>query len=387
LKKVIKLKKNEERRILNGHLWAFSNEIKTTDGDPLPGDIIELQSNNGDMLGLGFYNPHSLIAVRLLTTERTEIDFEFFRKRIETARIFRDKIYKGTYRLVHGEGDFLPGLIIDRYNDYFAIQTLSFGMERRLALICDVLESIFHPSGIIERNETSSRLLEGLEQKKGILRGNIEPTIIDEYGIRYTVNLLEGQKTGFFLDQRENRRIFRRFTKGAEVLDCFCNDGGFALNAAYSEAKKVIGIDSSNKATQRAIANAHLNKMKNVNFTEADAFEFLKNSVNEGSTYDVINLDPPSFAKSKKNISEAKQGYRDIHTNSLKILKNGGILATSSCSHNITAETFIDIINSSARRLGRRISIVEWHGAAPDHPVLPAMPETAYLKFGIFLIE
>ncbi len=388
MKKIVTLNKNEDRRILRGHLWAFSNEIKTTSGDPLPGDIVELQSHSGNFLGLGFFNPHSLIAVRLLTTERDEIDFQFFRKRIEAAHALREKMYKGTYRLIHGEGDFLPGLIIDRYNDYLSIQTLSFGMDRRLTLICDVLDSLFHPSGIIERNESAVRLIEGLEQKKGILRGSAESTVIEEYGIRYTVNLLEGQKTGFFLDQRENRRAFRRYAGGATVLDCFCNDGGFALNAAYGGAVKVIGIDSSDKAVQRATANAQLNRLNNItHFTEKDAFQFLKESVTGGQQFDLVNIDPPSFARSKKNIGDAKQGYREIHTNVLKILKAGGILSTSSCSHNITEETFIDIVNTSARRLGRKITMLEWHGAAPDHPVLPAMPETKYLKYGIFLVE
>ena len=388
MKKIVTLKKNEDRRILRGHLWAFSNEIKTTSGDLLPGDIVDLQSHSGKFLGLGLYNPHSLIAVRLLTTERDEIDFQFFRKRIESAHALREKMYKGTYRLIHGEGDFLPGLIIDKYNNYLSIQTLSLGMDRRLTLICDVLESLFHPSGIIERNESSARLIEGLEQKKGILRGSAEPTVIEEYGIRYTVDLLEGQKTGFFLDQRENRKAFRRYAGGADVLDCFCNDGGFALNAAYGGAVKVMGIDTSEKAVQRATANAQLNRMDTTTqFAEKDVFQFLKQVVTEGLQFDLVNLDPPSFAKSKKNISEAKQGYREILTNAIKILKGGGILSTSSCSHNITEETFIDIVNTSARRLGRKITMLEWHGAAPDHPVLPAMPETRYLKYGIFLVE
>lgn len=387
MKKIVTLKINEDRRILNGHLWAFSNEVKTTSGDPLPGDIIELQSNNGKFIGLGFYNPHSLIAVRLLTIGQDDIDFEFFRKRIETAHVLREKMYKGTYRLIHGEGDFLPGLIIDRYNDYFSIQTLSLGMDKRLTLVCDVLESLFHPSGIVERNESAARIMEGLEQRKGVLRGSAKPTIIEEYGIRYTVDLLRGQKTGFFLDQRENRRAFRRYAGGAEVLDCFCNDGGFALHAAYGGAAKVLGIDSSDNAVQQAKANAKLNKISTANFSEKDAFQFLKQSVSEGKQFDLINLDPPSFAKSKKNISEAKQGYREIHTYAFKLLKEGGVLSTSSCSHNITEETFIDIVNTTARRLGRKITMLEWHGAAPDHPVLPAMPETAYLKYGIFLTE
>jgi 23S rRNA (cytosine1962-C5)-methyltransferase len=260
-------------------------------------------------------------------------------------------------------------------------------MDRRLTLICDVLESIFSPSGIIERNESSARLLEGLERKKNVLRGSIRSTVIDEYGIKYEVDLLEGQKTGFFLDQRENRRTFRRYADGTEALDCFCNDGGFALNAAYGGAVKVTAIDSSGIAVQHAKANAKLNKITVTEFSERDAFEFLKNSAAVNSRYNLINLDPPSFARSKKNISEAKQGYREIHTNAIKILANGGIISTSCCSHNITEETFIDIINTSAQRLGRKITMLEWHGASPDHPVLPAMPETAYLKYGIFFVE
>ena len=388
LKKTVTLKKNEESRILKGHLWAFSNEVKTISGDPEPGDLVELRSNSDKFLGLGFFNPHSLIAVRLLTRDNEEIGFDFFRKRIETARTLREKIYRDTYRLVHGESDFLPGLIIDKYNNFLAIQTLAAGMDRRLTLICDVLESIFHPTGIIERNESHLRLLEGLEQKKSVIRGTIEPTVIDEYGIRYRVNLQEGQKTGFFLDQRENRRIFRRYVRDGKVLDCFCNEGGFALNAVHGGAGAVMGIDISDHAIKCARENAELNKMISVvHFTTKDAFEFLRECISKNEKYDTINLDPPSFTKSKKNVMEAKRAYKEIHTNAIKILKDGGILSTSSCSYNITEETFIEIINESANHLGRKISILEWHGAAPDHPVLPSMPETKYLKYGIFCLE
>ncbi len=390
LNKTVILKKNEDHRIANGHLWAFSNEIAEVKGEPQPGDIVELLNHQNKLLGIGVYNPNSLIAVRLLSREKEEIDFQFFLKRIEAAHEIRKKFYHDnpTFRLVHGEGDFLPGLIIDKFNDYFSIQTFSVGMDKRLTLICDVLESLFHPKGIVERNEALIRTVEGLDQRKGILRGAVEPVTISEYGIHYTIDLLEGQKTGFFLDQRENRRAFRRYVRNTNVLDCFCNEGGFALHAAYAEAAKVIGVDVSESIIQRASNNAKLNKLESkTQFVTADAFEYLEQAVNQNKQFDVINLDPPSFAKSKKTVRKAKRGYKEIHTNALKLLKKGGILSTASCSYNITEETFLDIINECANDLGRKISILEWHGAAPDHPVLPSMPETKYLKFGIFSVE
>ena len=385
--KIVTLRKNEDKRILNGHLWAFSNEILDIKGEPQAGDIVELRNHADTLLGIGFYNPHSLIAVRLLTRQEEEINFEFFRKRVESALALRKRVYPNaeTFRLVHGESDFLPGLIIDKYNEYVSIQAFSFGMDRRLTLICDVLESILHPKGIIERNETLIRSLENLEQKKGVLRGSVEEVLISEYGIKYSIDLLEGQKTGFFLDQRENRKAFRRYVKGMTVLDCFCNDGGFSLNAAYAEASEVTGVDISESAVQRSGNNARLNNL-NARFTEADAFEFLKNACTKNQKFDVINLDPPSFAKSKKTVRKAIRGYEEIHSYAMQLLKPDGILATASCSHHITEETFLDIVNDCARSKGRNVNLLEWRGAAPDHPVLPAMPETRYLKFGIFRI-
>jgi 23S rRNA (cytosine1962-C5)-methyltransferase len=388
--KVITLKKNEDRRINNGHLWAFSNEILAISGDPLAGDIVELRASAGALLGIGFYNPHSLIAVRLLTRRDEEIDFGFFSGRIQSALSLRRKLFPNseTFRLIHGESDFLPGLVVDKYNDQIVVQTFSYGMDKRLTLICDVLEALFHPRAIVERDDLPVRSLEGLEQRKGVARGEAAPAVIAEHGIRYTVDLLEGQKTGFFLDQRENRRVIRRYSKGMRVLDCFCNEGGFALNAAYADASEVTGIDVSGQAIQHAIENSSLNNLGGkTSFVPRDCFEYMEEAARRGEKFGLIILDPPSFAKSKKSVSRAKKGYKELHSYAYRLLGPGGILATASCSHHVFEETFLDIIHESARAAGRSISILEWHGASPDHPVLPGMPETRYLKFAIVAVR
>lgn len=390
MSKSVKLKKNEEHRIVRGHLWAFSNEIASIEGAPEAGDIVALRSHAGKFLGTGFYNPHSLIAVRILSREEEEIDFHFFKKRIERADALRKKFIPAneSCRVVYGESDFLPGLIVDRYSDHYSVQTFSSGMDRRLTLICDVLESLFHPAGIIERNDASNRSLEGLPQRKGCLRGTNELLTISEHGVHYSVDLLEGQKTGFFLDQRDNRLAIRRYARGARVLDCFCNDGGFALNAAAAGAREVIGVDISEPAVRRAGENAALNKLEAApRFLARDVFDLLGEGSAAHGKFDVIVLDPPSFTKSKKTVQSARQGYKEIHRGAFDLLAPGGILATASCSHHLYDETFLEIVADSARSAGRSITQLEWHGAAPDHPVLPAMPETRYLKFGIFEVD
>ncbi|MDI6780138.1 MAG: class I SAM-dependent rRNA methyltransferase [Bacteroidota bacterium] len=390
MKKIIKLAKSEERRILSGHLWVFSNEIKEIQGEPEIGDVVELRNHSGEFLGKGSYNPKSLIAFRLLTTEDEEIDFQFFMNRIESAYRLRKTLFpnSNTFRLIHGEGDFLPGLIIDKYNNYFSIQTFSYGMDRRLTLICDVLESLFSPKGIIQRDESVLRELEGLTEKKGVLRGEAGKTIITENNLKYTVDLLEGQKTGLFLDQRENRLAIQRYVINRKVLDCFCNDGGFALNAADAGAAEVVGVDISESAVSRSIQNAELNNLSDkCTFIKDDVFKFISKSIEEGQKYGVIILDPPSFTKSRKNITAAKLGYKEINTNAIRLLINGGILATASCSYHIDDQTFLELVNKSAKAAGRKIRLLEWRGASPDHPVLPAMPETKYLKFEIFEVS
>ncbi len=389
MSKIVTLRRNEDHRITAGHLWAFSNEISGITGDPQAGDIVELRTHAGTLLGSGFYNPNSLIAVRLLTRRQDDpIDFGFFRRRIETALNIRKILFpeSDVYRLVHGESDFLPGLIVDRYNDYCVVQTLAAGMDRRLTLICDVLDSLLHPKGIIERNESALRSYEGLEQRKGILRGSSSPIVITENGIRYSVDPLDGQKTGFFLDQRENRHSIRRYARDARVLDCFCNLGGFSLNAAAGGATSITAIDIDEESIGQAQQNARLDNQE-IQFITKDAFQYLGELAAEEKQFDCIILDPPSFTKSRKTVGKAKKGYRDLHEAAVKVLKPGGILATASCSHHIYEETFMEIINEAVRRAGRSISLLEWHGASPDHPVHPGMPETRYLKFGIFFIE
>ena len=388
LQKQIILKKNEEHRIVGGHPWVFSNEIRETRGSPSNGDVVELFTAGGLTLGIGLYNPHSLIAFRLLSQTIEEIDTEFFRSRIMRALDLRRMLYpdSAAYRLVHGEGDFLPGLIIDRFNDYCVVQTHSHGMDLRLPMICDALESVLAPKGIIERNESPQRTLEQLLPEKGVLRGEAGSTTISLNGLLYRVDVLEGQKTGFFLDQRENRSAIARFSANAKVLDCFCNDGGFSLSAARGGAAAVRGLDSSEEAVRNATENARLNGLSGVHFEQADIFEALPKLAQEEALFDLVVLDPPSFTRSKKNVQTAKKGYKELHTGVFRLLNKGGMLATASCSHHIEPEVFLSIVDETARKAGRRIQLLEWRGAAPDHPTLPSVPETRYLKFGIFRI-
>jgi 23S rRNA (cytosine1962-C5)-methyltransferase len=389
LDKRIILKKNEERRILAGHPWVFSNEIRETYGSPAAGDVVELMQASGATVGIGLYHPHSLIALRLLGETLEEIDQQFFFRRLARALKVRATLFPGAtcYRLVHGEADFLPGLIVDRYNDYLAVQTLSLGMDLRLPMICEALEQLLHPAAIVERNESPLRLLEQLPQEKGILRGSVQPITIEEHGLRYTVDILEGQKTGFFLDQRENRAAAAHYCRSGAVLDCFCNDGGFALNAARGGASSVLALDASADAVARARANAALNGLTTIAFEQADVFERLDSLAAEGRRFDAVILDPPSFTRTKKNVQPAKQGYRDLHRKALALLQSGGILFTASCSHHIEPEVFLAIVDQTARKAGKRLQLLEWRGAAPDHPTLPAVPETKYLKVGVFTVE
>jgi 23S rRNA (cytosine1962-C5)-methyltransferase len=385
----IRLRPKEDLRIRTGHPWVFSNEIAAITGSPGPGDVVPVLSSNGALLGVGFYNPHSLVAARLLSVYEEPVDAEFFRKRLQRALELRKTLYPEStvYRLVHGESDFLPGLIIDRFNDLLVVQTLSSGMDMRLPQIADVLEELLHPAAIVERNESPLRELEHLPMRKGVIRGTAGPTVIDEHGLKYGVDPMEGQKTGFFLDQRENRFLVRRYCRGARVLDCFCNDGGFALNAAAAAAVSVLGIDSSAEAVARATANASRNGLQQVQFVGRDVFEALPDLADKGERFGAIILDPPSFTRSKKNVQTARRGYRELHAGALKVLEKGGYLATASCSHHILPEVFLEEVVQTGKKVGKTLQLLEWRGAAPDHPTLPQVPETRYLKFGVFRVH
>jgi 23S rRNA (cytosine1962-C5)-methyltransferase len=388
MKKQIVLRKNEEHRILSGHQWVFSNEIKTIKGNPEAGDVVELLRYDEKFLGVGFFNPHSLIACRVLSKERETITFEFFERRISQALQLRKRLYPGaeSFRLVHGEADFLPGLVVDKYNEYLSIQTLSVGMDRRLTLLCDVLESIFHPKAIVERNESPLRSLEQLPLEKGVVRGTIGQTIISENGVKFKVDLLQGQKTGFFLDQRENRKAIQRYALGATVLDCFCNEGGFALYAGLAKAKIVQAIDISEAAIANAKVNSAFNEVSNVRFEVGDVFEKLPRLAEAGDKFDAVILDPPSFSRNRKTVATALKGYKEINTGALRLVNTGGILMTASCSHHVTEESFLDVVEASARTAHRSLQLLEFRGASPDHPTLSTMPETKYLKFATFAV-
>ena len=387
MKNQIVLKKNEEHRIAAGHQWVFSNEIASLRGTPETGEVIELLRHDQKFLGLGFYHPHSLIAFRFLTSEPEEIGFKFFERRIQQALALRQKLYPGaeTFRLAHGEGDFLPGLIIDKYNEFLSIQILSAGMEKQTDIICDVLETMFHPKAIVARNDAAIRTLEELPLEKKVLRGNTGITIIED-GMKFEVDVLNGQKTGFFLDQRENRKAIHRYAIGGAVLDCFCNEGGFALHAASAKAASVRGIDISETAIAKAKVNARLNSAA-VEFEIGDVSETLKSLAEKNKKFDMLILDPPSFTKSKKNIPAALRGYKEINAAAMRLVNSGGYLVTASCSHHITEEGFLSTIEQAAVKAKRFVQLLEFGGAAPDHPVIPAMPETKYLKFAIFAVR
>jgi 23S rRNA (cytosine1962-C5)-methyltransferase len=388
MKKQIVLKKNEEHRITAGHQWVFSNEISSLRGTPEVGDVVELLRHDEKFLGLGFYHPHSLIAFRFLTDQQEDIGFGFFERKIQQALALRQKLYPSaeTFRLVHGEGDFLPGLVIDKYNEFISLQVFSAGMEKQIEPLCDVLESMFHPKAIVARNDVAIRALEELPIEKKILRGTPSVTIIDDFGVKFEVDILEGQKTGFFLDQRENRKAIHRYASGAAILDCFCNEGGFALHAASAQAASIQGLDISEAAIAKAKVNARLNTAT-ANFEVGDALDTLRQLFEERKRFDMVILDPPSFTKSKKNIPAALRGYKEINAAALRLILPGGYLVSASCSHHINEDGFLSSIEQGAVKAKRHVQLLEFASAAPDHPVIPAMPETKYLKFGIFAVR
>lgn len=379
------LAKGEDRRIKGGHPWVFSNEIKEIIGDKTPAAAAEIYDAGGGFVGAGYYNPRSLIAVRLLSRERVDIDApSFYRERIEQALACRHALYPGmtTFRAVYGEGDFLPGLVVDKYGEYLSVQFLTCGMDARKELLTSVLVEIFRPKGIVARNDVTVRTLEGLEETVEVLYGHIPETVeMEEHGLRFRVNLLEGQKTGHFLDQKENHLLLKSISAGKEVLDCFCYSGSWGVHAAAFGAKAVTCIDISDRAIALARQNAMLNGVEQaMTFEAVDAFDRLRTLKHEGKRFDVVVLDPPAFVKSRKAIKEALKGYLTINRRAMELLNPGGYLITCSCSYHMEREVFRDLLKSAAVQAGRNMRLVETRSQAPDHPILLAVPETEYLK-------
>ncbi|MDD5284877.1 MAG: class I SAM-dependent rRNA methyltransferase [Desulfuromonadaceae bacterium] len=381
----ITLNKNEDRRIKSGHPWVFSNEIREVAGERSAGIVAELYDATGGFIGVGHYNPNSLIAFRLVSRKMEDIEtVEFFEKRLAAALGHRRRRYPGlsTFRAVYGESDFLPGLVVDRYGDYLSLQQLSAGMDCRSLQIVEALRRVFDPTGIIARNDVSVRKLEGLDEKVELLWGDIpERALMEENGLRFQVNLREGQKTGGFLDQKQNHLLLREICAGKSVLDCFCYTGGWALHAASFGAKSVLGIDISTRAVGQACSNAKLNKLSDrVRFEECDAFERLRSLNQEEHRFGVIVMDPPAFVKSRKNIAEATKGYLTVNRRALELLEPGGYLISCSCSYHMGREAFRDMLIQAARLAKREVRLVETCSQAADHPVLLSFPESEYLK-------
>jgi len=379
------LRKGGQHRVENGHPWIFQSEIDYIKGKFEPGDIVDVCSWRKEFYGRGYINPKSQIIVRILTTEQEEIDREFFKKRIQAAWEYRKKfISEPDYcRLINGEGDFIPALTVDKFGKYMVIQTLSLGIDVRKDIIVSILDELFEPEGIYERNDVSVRRLEGLEQQKGYLKGNFPTTIkVLENGIPFYADIENGQKTGFFYDQRENRLLLKHVCQGAEVLDCFCHTGSFAVHAALYGATKVTAIDISEDAIAMAKKNAELNNVLDIcDFQVTNAFDYLRTKSDEGQQFDVVILDPPAFTKSRKALEGAARGYKEINLRGIKMVRPGGFLITCSCSFHMDRELFKLLVLDAAHDAKRTIRMVEYRTQAKDHPILPAAEETEYLKF------
>ncbi len=379
------LQKKISQRVATGHPWIFGNEIDKIDGKADPGDIVEVYTYDHKFVGKGYINPKSQIMVRLLTRDKNEtIDENLFFNRIKAAWNYRQKIgYTENCRLVFGEADFMPALIIDKFNDYFVIQTLSYGIEIWKATIVKALQTIFNPKGIYERNDVPVRELEGLEQKKGYLTEPFDTNIIiKENGLQFYVDIEKGQKTGYFLDQQDNRKAIKHIVKDAEVLGVFTYTGTFEIHAGYYGAKHVLGLDISESAVAQATRNAELNGLEKVcAFQAVNAFDALKQWGKEGRQYDVVMLDPPAFTKSRETIEKAIAGYKEINLRGMKLTKPGGFLVTSSCTNLVSPELFINTINMAAKDAKRKLRQVTFKSQASDHPIIWGIENTNYLKF------
>lgn len=392
---IVTLKKGEGRTIKSGGMWIFDNEIDTITGNFENGDIVMIKDFDGYPMGRGFINTNSKIRVRLMTRHmEQEVDSEFIMGRVRDAWEYRKKTVDiSSCRVIFGEADFLPGLVVDKFSDVLVVESLALGIDRFKLEIIEDLKQIMAEDGITirgvyERSDAKVRLNEGMEREKGFIGEEFDTNVpIVENGVKYIVDVKDGQKTGFFLDQKYNRLAIQRLCKDAKVLDCFTHTGSFALNAGIAGAKSVLGVDASQLAVDQATENAALNGLSDtVRFQCEDVFELLPQLERAGEKFDVIILDPPAFTKSRNSIKNAVKGYREINLRAMKLVKNGGYLATCSCSHFMDYELFTKTIHQAAANVHKRLRQVEYRTQAPDHPILWAADESYYLKFYIFQV-
>lgn len=370
-----------QQRIEQGHLWIYRSDIILKGKDPLPGSIVKVLSAKKEFLGQAFYSSLSQIALRMLTNSKETIDDNFWKKRLQTAFNLRNKVVNNAeaYRLLHGEADLIPSLVIDRYQNYFVIQTLSQGTDLLKDTWVKLLVELFQPEAIVERNDVKVRKLEGLSEQTGLLMGSLPKELtVKQNSLAFYSDLLEGQKTGLFLDQRENHLTAKKYAQG-KALDCFTFNGGFALNMAQT-ANTVLAVDVSENAITQARKNANLNNITNISFEVANVFDLLKSLDEQKELFDIIVLDPPAFAKNRGAVAAAIRGYKEINLRAIKLLKPGGILISCTCSYNVSEEVFLGIIQSAAIDAGRQLQLLEKRVQSRDHPILLSVPETYYLK-------
>lgn len=388
------LKKGEGRTLKSGGMWVFDNEIAKFDGDFKNGDIVSVEDFDGYFMGVGFINTNSKITVRILSRKNVQIDDAFLRIRVKDAWEYRKKtVDTSCCRLIFGEADFLPGIVIDKFSDVLVVESLALGIDllkpRILSIFKEVLlEDGISIRGIYERSDAKVRLQEGMERFKGFIGEPFDTKVeIVENGVHFIVDIEEGQKTGFFLDQKNNRASIHKLCKDAKVLDCFTHTGSFALNAGIAGAREVLGVDASQTGIDQANENAKLNHLEDkVSFLCADVFELLPSLEEKGEKYDVVILDPPAFTKSRNSIKNAVKGYREINLRGMKLVENGGFLVTCSCSHFMDPELFAKKIKEAAHGAHKRLRQVEFRTQCADHPILWAADESYYLKFYIFQV-
>ena len=378
------LKKGKERPILRGHPWIFSGAVAKVEEDLPPGEVGEVYSAEGQFLGRGYFNPRSQIILRLLTREKEELSPDFFEERITRAGALRKRWLEGkafACRLINAEGDFLPGLIVDRYGEILVLQCLTAGMERWKALLVDLLVRVFHPVSIYERSDVPGRKEEGLSDVTGLLHGMDVPdrVEIEEGGCLFHVDVKRGQKTGFYLDQRENRASLKDLSKGKKVLDCFSYTGAFSVHAGLGGAREILLVDSSSEALAKAEEHFELNRLESLphRLIRGDAFEVMRNL---GEEFDMVILDPPPFAKKKSHLLKASRGYKDLNLQAFRLLRKEGLLLTFSCSHHIGLDLFQKIVFSAAVDAGKKVQIINRRGHPIDHPIHLSHPEGEYLK-------